>query len=334
MGEQIERVARRQHLAEGQPPALRLMEQVIARTPLRCLLDRLAHLGGQRGAAHRVGQPLVVEEVEALDEDAHLLPLRVGERVEPDVAVGAAHVERGAGVVGVAPGEQLAAPVEDQRAERAGDRTLQRGDVDQLAAATTRSPDDRAKGRHGGVGAGDGGDEIPADLERLAPGIAARVRPRGRRTQRQMVGAMVGGRTGRAERGDHADDDVRVDPAKLLLVEAAPGEHRRRTVGNDHVAAGGELPDHLAAGGVVEIGADAALAGVEVEVRRSGAVGARWIDADDVGAEVTEQLGAEHPGGRGAQVEDAFRPQRPAVALLGCLWHRSPLVGRCAATAT
>ena len=111
-----------------------------------------------------------------------------------------------------------------------------------------------------------------------------------------------------------AEDDLRIAGTHIVVGETQPPERARSQVGDDDVARLGQAQKRLAAIGVLEIERDVAFVAQQVqrhpgELRvRAGAheaigVAGDVLDADDVGAEVAEDLRGQRTHHHRGQVE-------------------------------
>ena len=82
-----------------------------------------------------------------------------------------------------------------------------------------------------------------------------------------MSGAIVGVGAAAAEGCYRDDDDVWVGGTEGWFIESNDCGVSRRLVVDDHVDAGDELAQQIAAGRVVEVEGDGLFAGVEVQVQ-------------------------------------------------------------------
>src|SRR5690606_20189535 len=129
------------------------------------------------------------------------------------------------------------------------------------------------------------------------------------RLHRDVVSADRGPRAGRAEAGDRAGDDLRIDALERGMIDAKAAEHAGAEIVIDDV---GDLHEREEGGEtfrVLEVEAEARLVALEREgeaLRLGDALALRpqWprrfrrrrLDPDHLGAEMTEDFRAVRPG--------------------------------------
>ncbi len=157
-----------------------------------------------------------------------------------------------------------------------------------------------------------------------ATGVALRLGQPALGADDGRVRPAVRPRPGGAVPGDRRVDESRVLGQQRVRPESHPLHHAGAVVLDEHVAVPGEVGGELRAARGRQVDADVALAGVLLhEVRRlpvdarrgeAGQVARRWLDLDDVGAEVGEHPRAVRPGQHAREVEDTNVKGQP--------WHR------------
>jgi hypothetical protein len=186
------------------------------------------------------------------------------------------------------------------------DRRFEHRDVDALAPARLAPLDQRgediAVGIHAGGDVGERGTRLDALLRRAGHRDEARLA-----LHQQVIGLLVAiGAIGAIAR-DVADDQARIAPAQVLVVQAETRRRAGRKVLHQHVGACKQVPQHRIGARLLDIQRQAFLGTIGPdEVRRQslyaaviGAgeiAGAGPLDLDHAGAEIGELARAERRG--------------------------------------
>ena len=257
-------------------------------------------------------------------------------------------------VVALGAGRLAGHLVAEQVLAEEGDHALGLGELDDLALA---GPPELEEGEGGGVGAVEGGDGVGEEdvlgLGRVGVAVAADVGVAGGAFEVGAEGAVVGVGAGEAVSGHAEHDDIGLDGAEGVVVDAELVDGGRRVVLDHDVGDGDELLEDLdallllevdghahlvlgvaleerpavevAAGhGEVGIGVDPVAHGVDVGLRRPGEAPAgaglehlEGLDADALGAPIGEVARGVGPGEDEGQVGDADALEGASEALGG-----------------
>jgi len=205
--------------------------------------------------------------------------------------------------------------IRGEKAEHADHSIIEAG-PDRIAAAGASSPHQRRAHPERGVETGDEVADRRAGTQRRAIGLAGDAHEAthclGDEIERRTVaiGPAV------AEAGDVTADEVGVQRLDPRLVKAHPGEDPRTGILDQHIAAGDQLGQCLAALFVPQVERQRAFVAVEpgeipaepvadqtLPAHRVAVAGR--FDLDHLGAHVAEQHGAERPGEDAGQIDHA-----------------------------
>ena len=182
-----------------------------------------------------------------------------------------------------------------------GDGRLQEAEVDALAAAVRRRawPVPAADGRQDGDRPEHAGRQVAdgdADLGRLTAGrirLAGDRHQAGRGLDDEVVAGSVGEWAIGAVAADGQVDQARIEAVQLVVGEAKPRQAADAEVLDQDVAPREQPRQHLAASGLLEVEAEAALVAVD------GQVVGRLASVGRVRARVTGRIGLARLGGTG-----------------------------------
>ena len=217
------------------------------------------------------------------------------------VAVGAADglVRRVHAVRGPEPlGDAAPREVLRRLPHREGDPGVDERRVDELPEPRARPREQRRQdARDGEEGGAEVGHRYPR-LDRWPPRLAGDRHEARDALRHEVEAPLAGGRAGLAVARDGRVDETRMAPGELRVVQAELLEHPRPVVLHQHVGHRGEAPHRVAAGRLLQVDDDAALAAVDgVEAGAVAADGARHapgrvaggrLDLDHVGAHVAQ----------------------------------------------
>ncbi|MGY4369943.1 hypothetical protein ACVW1A_006008 [Bradyrhizobium sp. LB1.3] len=272
---------------------------------------RKFRIGAQIVAARRLEEvlPLLV----VVDDDAEIaVRCLVGPAVAREVAGVAALVER----------RLKSEPAHVVAHDEAG-HGLEHRDVDALAASGAVAVHEAGADRADGGEADNAIDQRVRHIARHAvTGLRHQRRQRGRALDQIVIGGLCGIRPVLTEAEHASIDQMRIDLGHNVIAELEPCHRLRTDVVDEHIGVLQQPQHGLAAGGLLQIETDRALAAVGVEEHRAhagvthradqaGDVAVERFHLDDVSTVVAEHLGRIGPHQHGCHVDDLDALQGP-----------------------